>query len=237
MIITYLAENLYFQLFKWILSTCALFAFTQGFKSPEYNILLRVTRFSYYNIAIWLSACETVRAACFMWAACITTIHAAVSQTKWILCRSEIEHISPKARDNCASYTSVIILSRNTVWSCSFLFIWQNEFVDSDCLLQPLHAREFYFKTTLTAEAKKPAVHDSTDICSHSQAISVICVVLSVLEGIPCWHHRFESMVSQQFRLCCCNEAVFSDLTYLGKDSVIEMMAKTTNIRLQMYEP
>lgn len=151
---------------------CALFAFTQGFKSPKYNILLRVTRFSYYNIAIWLSTCETVRAACFMWAACITTIHPAVSQTKWILCSSEIEHISPKARDSCASYTSIIILSRNTVWSCSFLFIWQNEFVDSDCLLQPLHAREFYFKTY--SWSKKPAVYDSTDICSYSQAMSFV---------------------------------------------------------------
>lgn len=120
-----------------------------------------------------LSLCETVWAACFMWAACITTINTALSQTKWILRSSEIEHISPKARCNCATYSGVIILSRNTVWSCSLPFYGRMTLWIQIVCLSFLHPGEFYFKTTFEASAKNKnkkktrAVYLSADISSH----------------------------------------------------------------------
>lgn len=71
---------------------------------------------------VYLSACETAWAACIIWVACITTIHAAVSQTKWILCSSEIEHISPKARDNCQIWQCYNLVKKHCLELFCFLF-------------------------------------------------------------------------------------------------------------------
>lgn len=118
------------------------------------TFLLKVTGFLFGNMVICLSPCETVWAACFMWAACITMINTALSQTKWILWSSKIEHISPKARGKCATYSGAIILSRNTVWSCSLLFYGRMTLWIHIVCLSFLHPGEFYFKTTLEASAK-----------------------------------------------------------------------------------
>lgn len=105
-------------------------------------------------LSAYLSTCETVWAACIMWAACITTIHAAVSQTKWILCCSEIEHITPKARDNCQIRQCYNLVKKHCLelgGVCFFLLIWRDDFLGSGCSVQP---SEFYFKNTPKAKAE-----------------------------------------------------------------------------------
>lgn len=166
--------------------------FTHGFKSADIllsvTFLLKVTGFLFGNMVICLSPCETVWAACFMWAACITTINTALSQTKWILWSSEIEHILPKARGNCATYSGVIILSRNTVWNCSPLFYGRVTLWIHIVFLSFLHPGEFYFKTTLEASAKKKkrrkkqTVYLCADVCSHIVCMLLVLATMSFLQ-------------------------------------------------------
>lgn len=157
-------------------STCAFFGFTQRFGSAQ--VLLNAKRFwelqCFHMTAllydcVYLSTCETV------WAACIITIHAAVSQTKWISCSSEIEHISPKARDNCQIHQCYNLVKKH----CLALFVFfplhmAGWLLDLGCSLQPLQPSEFYFKHTLNAEAE------------NLQFTVVLSFVHTVRPSLPC---------------------------------------------------
>lgn len=139
-------------------------------------IIKKILRVSYHSTAI----CLYVWAACFLWAACLITTHTAVSQTHWFHVETQLT-TGPKLQ-TAEPILLCYNLVRDTVWSRACHFIWENDFVDPHCLLQPLHPSDFYFRAALMSVEQKmyssPSVLSSVD--RVRQFMSCLSLSLSV---------------------------------------------------------
>lgn len=130
--------------------------FIQGFKGAEIllhsKLYWEFTRFSHHSIAIWLCTSvymwECVGSMCYVGSMYYTNTQNCVTDRVDFMLRNRTDLAQSKIQ--LSQCSTVIIMSRDTVWSCSFHFIWENDFVDTDCLLQPLHPSDLFRGHTLS---------------------------------------------------------------------------------------
>ncbi len=187
-------------------------------------MVLRVTWFSYYITAIWLNMCvymwDCVGSMLYVGSMSYNNTHVCVTDRVDFIWLRNRTHRAPKRETtkpilHCYNLVKrhcleLFLLLHKGEWLCGFR-LFASAFTPKRFLFQ---------NGTYGSGAENMKFTLSTVICSQSQAISVICVlVLAALESILCWRHRFKTRVSQQFGRCCSDAAVFLDLNnYLDED-------------------